>query len=134
MSRESLWERRARQWRERLDGKPQRAPPKRKPKAEPPPKSVDEGEARLNLPESLDLAAAPELLDNLRARRGKPTVVDASAVARVGAPCLQVLVSAVRTWAFDGVALSFVGWPPSIAETLELVGLGRELRVERSAQ
>ena len=54
----------------------------------------------LILSDVLDLNAA------LLALRGHPVVLDASAVQRLGGLCLQILLSARKTWAADGVNLS----------------------------
>lgn len=59
----------------------------------------------LILPDILDLKAAAPLKVELLARRGRDLVLDASGVQRLGGLCLQVLLSAGRTWAVDGVNL-----------------------------
>ncbi|MDO9608898.1 MAG: STAS domain-containing protein [Brevundimonas sp.] len=53
----------------------------------------------------LDMNAAEPLKAELLARRGQPVTVDASNVERLGGLCLQVLLSARKTWAADGVDL-----------------------------
>ena len=60
----------------------------------------------LILPDVLDLNAAELLKAELLALRGHPLTLDASAVERLGGLCLQVLLSARKTWAADGVNLS----------------------------
>ncbi|MFA4937729.1 STAS domain-containing protein [Brevundimonas sp.] len=60
----------------------------------------------LILPDVLDLNAAEPLKADLLALRGHPLTLDASAVERLGGLCLQVLLSARKTWAADGVNLS----------------------------
>ena len=59
----------------------------------------------LILPDILDLKAAAPLKAELMARRGRDLVLDASGVQRLGGLCLQVLLSAARTWDVDGVNL-----------------------------
>ncbi|MBI1867099.1 MAG: STAS domain-containing protein [Methylocystis sp.] len=73
----------------------------------------------LRLPDILDLRAASPLAANLLAIRGHQATIDASHVQRVGAQCVQVLLSARVTWAADSV--SFVLSNPSEA-FLEGVG------------
>jgi chemotaxis protein CheX len=90
--------------------------------------AVGEAKARetdhvLRLPAVLDLAAAAPLAEALSARRGQPATVDASGVESPATPCLQVLLSAIRTWASDGVPLEFVHCGPSFVETLRLLGV-----------
>ena len=71
----------------------------------------------------LDLPAATALAAALLDRRGRPTVVDAQLTQRPGAQCLQVLMSAIKTWADDGVPLAFVNWGPLLIEHLGLLGI-----------
>ena len=56
----------------------------------------------------LDLRAAEPLQVELLAARGQALTLDGSAVERLGGLCLQVLLSAIRTWRADGQALTFV--------------------------
>jgi len=77
----------------------------------------------LLLPEYLELSAATPLARALLERRGEPIVLDASSVQRVGAQCIQVLLSARRTWSADGVALSIVNCAPRMIEDLQLLGI-----------
>lgn len=61
--------------------------------------------ACLSLPAVLDLAQAETLKSALLPMRGRSIIVDASRVERLGGLCLQVLLSAEKTWAQDGHAL-----------------------------
>ena len=61
--------------------------------------------AMIQLPAILDLNAAGPLAHELGGMRGRGVQVDASAVRRLGAQCLQVLMSAQQTWANDGHVL-----------------------------
>ena len=81
----------------------------------------------LRLPASLDLPAARPLAAALLERRGQPVTIDASAVGQVGAQCIQVLLSAKRTWEADGVPLSIVDCAPRMIEDLKLIGIERTL-------
>jgi len=56
----------------------------------------------------LDLRAAEPLKGELLAARGQALTLDGSAVERLGGLCLQLLLSAIRTWRADGQALTFV--------------------------
>jgi chemotaxis protein CheX len=58
------------------------------------------------LPAVLDIRAAEPLKADLLAARGQALTVDASAVERLGGLCLQVLLSARKTWAADGQDLT----------------------------
>jgi chemotaxis protein CheX len=82
-----------------------------------------EPEGALRLPECLDLPAAKPLARALLERRGKPIVLDGSSVRQLGAQCVQVLLSARRTWSADGVALSIVNCAPRMIEDLRLLGI-----------
>lgn len=74
------------------------------------------------LQETLDLPAAMPLAAALLARRGGDVVIDASAAQRMGAQCLQVLLSARATWAEDGHAFRITGASPEFAEASALLG------------
>ncbi len=86
-----------------------------------------DAEGVLRLPVSLDLPAARPLAAALLERRGKPITIDASAVGQIGAQCVQVLLSAKRTWQVDGVSLSIVNCAARMIEDLKLIGIDRTL-------
>ena len=77
----------------------------------------------LRLPSCLDLPAARPLANSLIERRGRPIVIDASAVSQVGAQCIQVLLSAKRSWETDGVPLSIVNCSSRAIDDLRLLGI-----------
>ncbi|HYC73375.1 STAS domain-containing protein [Brevundimonas sp.] len=54
------------------------------------------------LPAVLDIQAVDALRTRLLGARGGPLTLDGSSVERLGGLCLQVLLSAQRTWAADG--------------------------------
>ncbi len=54
------------------------------------------------LPPVLGLTEAEPLAALLLSRRGTPLILDGSAVERLGAQCLQVLLAARQTWETDG--------------------------------
>lgn len=56
----------------------------------------------LQLEPVLDLGAAERLHGRLTDLRGRPLDIDASQVERLGGLCLQVLLSARKTWREDG--------------------------------
>ena len=76
----------------------------------------------LRLEPTLDLTAASALQTALLARRGRPLEVDASAVLRLGGLCLQVLLSAQKTWAEDASPFSLTQASPAFADALRLFG------------
>jgi chemotaxis protein CheX len=80
------------------------------------------GPAVLRLGELLDLNAATPLATELLALRGADVEVDASAVRRMGAQCLQVLLSARATWRDDGFAFSIAGASMEFMSVLDLLG------------
>ena len=65
--------------------------------------------AVLALPAVLDLRAAGSLKTDLLALRGRPVVLEAGAVERLGGLCLQILLAARNTWAADGHSLTVGG-------------------------
>ena len=74
------------------------------------------------LPAVLDLKAATPLAALLLARRGTPLVVDGSAVERLGAQCLQVLLAARKTWDADGQPFQLANPSTAFIEALALLG------------
>ena len=62
--------------------------------------------AEVSLQPILDLQAAEPLRAELMALRGRPLSLDASQVTRLGGLCLQVLMSARKIWAEDGLSLT----------------------------
>ncbi|MDQ0465541.1 chemotaxis protein CheX [Caulobacter ginsengisoli] len=75
------------------------------------------------LPETLDMRSAQSLRDQLAAARGAPATLDGSAVRRLGALGLQVLLSAERQWQADGQPLSLVDPSPDLRAGLKLLGI-----------
>jgi chemotaxis protein CheX len=78
--------------------------------------------SELALADILDLTEARPLAEALTELRGRPVEVDASRVERLGALCLQVLISARRTWVEDGAAFSIVRASPAFVEQSARLG------------
>ena len=81
------------------------------------------GNREISLIPILDLCAASPLLQELTAHRGENLVIDASQVERIGAQCVQVLLSAVNTWDADGNALSITNATSVFCETISELGV-----------
>ena len=77
----------------------------------------------LELALSLDLNAAGPLADAMHKRLGRDLTLDGSKVQRLGAPCLQVLLAAARSWAGEGVSLALENATPRMIEDLRLLGV-----------
>jgi chemotaxis protein CheX len=75
------------------------------------------------LPEILDLTAASPLASELLAQRGKNLTVDASRVQRVGAQCVQVLLSASATWRHDELSFEIAKSSTEFLDGIGLLGL-----------
>jgi chemotaxis protein CheX len=78
--------------------------------------------AVVGLPPILDVKAASQLRDEFCAAKGGPLDVDASKVQRLGGLCLQVLVSAQRSWAVDGKPFRVVDPSPDFLEGIRCFG------------
>jgi chemotaxis protein CheX len=106
---------------------PEEAPPPPElfapPVAAAPAAAPAQAEGTFPLPACLDLPAARPLVKALLERRGKPIALDGSSVHQLGAQCVQALLSARRTWAADGVALSLVNCAPRMIADLQLLGI-----------
>jgi chemotaxis protein CheX len=79
--------------------------------------------AGMTLASELDIKAAAPLAAGLIAARGADLVLDASQVERVGAQCLQVLLSAAATWGADGQELAIEAPSAAFAEAVRIAGL-----------
>lgn len=90
---------------------------------------------RLKLPENLDLSATVKLVELLSAKRGAALVINASEVIRVGAQCLQILLSAQRTWEADNLSFRIVEPSQPLVDCLSLVGISQsDLNIEVASQ
>jgi chemotaxis protein CheX len=85
--------------------------------------SSDPFSRTIRLPGSLHLPAAPSLAATLLSVRGHQVTLDASSVERVGAQCIQVLVSAQNLWAQDGLAFTVSNPSPAFLEALGTLGI-----------
>jgi chemotaxis protein CheX len=70
----------------------------------------------------LDLNAAEPLRQALVELRGQPLALDGSGVERLGGLCLQVLVSAYKTWTEDGQDFHIEDCSPELRQKLALFG------------
>lgn len=77
----------------------------------------------ITLPNELDIKATGPLAAELVAARGRDISLNASQVERIGAQCLQVLLSATATWQADGMELTVEEPSPAFAAALETAGL-----------
>ncbi len=82
--------------------------------------------ATLELAEALSLKAAAPLASSILAHRGSDLAIDASKVKRLGGQCLQVLLSAARTWSVDEMSLEYVNLSPEFIEALQGFGISPE--------
>jgi len=77
----------------------------------------------MTLPSELDIKAAGPLAAELLAARGKDLVLNAAQIERVGAQCLQVLLSAAATWSADGAEISIEEPSPAFSDAIAVAGL-----------
>ncbi|MEX3006999.1 STAS domain-containing protein [Hoeflea sp. TYP-13] len=78
---------------------------------------------QMQLPENLDLTAVTPLHKDLVSMRGSELVVDASAVERLGGQCVQLLLSASKSWAEDGVSFQIENASDSFLSAIALLGV-----------
>lgn len=79
--------------------------------------------AQVDLPPLMTSGYAAELIGNLQTMRGRPIALDASSVQKAGALCLQVLLSARKTWKADGQPFCMTGVSEEMASRWQLFGL-----------
>jgi chemotaxis protein CheX len=77
----------------------------------------------VHLPEILDLRAASPLATELLAARGQQLTIDGANVQKVGAQCIQVLLSAKATWLADGLYIAVSNPSETLLEALETLGI-----------
>jgi len=78
---------------------------------------------KLSLEKVLDLNEATALHGKLMALRGSDVAVDAASVERVGALCVQVLMSAAKTWEEEKLSFTFSKMSDALAKTMQLIGV-----------
>lgn len=71
----------------------------------------------------LDFRVASDLRAQLLSVRGGDVVVDGADVERIGGQCIQVLVSAARTWEADGFSFAISRASNEMRRALAHVGL-----------
>ncbi|MDB5551279.1 MAG: hypothetical protein JWL86_1263 [Rhizobium sp.] len=76
----------------------------------------------LSLEKVLDLNEASNLHGKLMSLRGSDLAIDASAVERVGALCIQVLMSAAKTWEEEKLSFTFSKMSDALTKTMQLIG------------
>lgn len=80
-------------------------------------------EKSLSLAPVLDLNEATALHRQLMGLKGSNLVIDASAVERVGALCVQVLMAGARTWEEDKRSFTFARVSDAFMKTMQLIGV-----------
>jgi anti-anti-sigma regulatory factor len=74
------------------------------------------------LPGRIDSSTLPAIVEALRERRGVGLDLDGSAVDRIGGQGLQLLISAMATWAQDGHRLRVVEPSAALLANTERLG------------
>ena len=77
----------------------------------------------MTLPSELDIKAAAPLAAEFIAARGADLSLNASQVERIGAQCIQVLLSAAATWNADGMELTLEEPSPAFSDAVRIAGL-----------
>lgn len=78
---------------------------------------------KLALAPVLDLNEASALHAKLLELRGNGVEIDASAVERVGALCVQVLMAAAKTWDEDKQPFTLTTMSDAFTKTTQLIGV-----------
>jgi chemotaxis protein CheX len=77
----------------------------------------------LKLPQTLDVAAVRAVREDLLARRGTATTMDASDIERIGALGVELLIAAQRQWQKDDSVLQLVGLSEAVTDAFTDLGL-----------
>ncbi len=87
--------------------------------------SKDSGKS-ISLAAVLDLNEATELHGKLMSLRGHDVTIDASAVQRAGAQCIQVLFAAAKCWKEDKKTFKLEKASDALTATMQLAGVDYE--------
>jgi len=85
-----------------------------------------EGSFRFVLAHNLDFSACSDLFSEFQGHVGSGVVVDASGVGHLGAPCVQVLLCAARSWLAQGAPFAVVNRSSAFVLGLERLGIGAD--------
>ncbi|MEZ2132258.1 MULTISPECIES: STAS domain-containing protein [unclassified Sinorhizobium] len=85
--------------------------------------AAKKGEKTLSLAAVLDLNEASALRGKLVSMRGSNLKIDASGVERMGTLCVQVLMSAAKTWDEDKLSFTFSKVSDAFQKTMQLIGV-----------
>lgn len=77
----------------------------------------------IELSKTLDLVSAPALLESFLQKKGHSVQIDADQVHRLGAQCLQILLSAKKTWESDDCSFIFENPSEEFTEAIALMGI-----------
>lgn len=80
--------------------------------------------ANFILPDVLDQRGAQNVSQQLIALVGQPLVIDASALRRLGAVGLEMLIATQRQWREDGANFHIQDWSPESLDMLMRLGSG----------
>ncbi|MEL6570645.1 MAG: STAS domain-containing protein [Pseudomonadota bacterium] len=84
------------------------------------------------LPDDPRANACGAFFDTLKSHRGKPIVIDASAVDRFDTLVAQVMVLGKRSWAADDLSFTLANPSETVTDALTRLGLADELLSERT--
>jgi anti-anti-sigma regulatory factor len=86
--------------------------------------------AQFQLPAKLNTAASEALFEAFQAHRGAALQVDAAQVTHLGTLCVQVLLSAQKTWDADQQELHISDCSNAFIADLDRLGIPKHLFVE----
>lgn len=80
----------------------------------------------LRLPSNLDIKSTSPLVEALLPLRGADLQIEASGVTHLGSQCLQLLLSAKKTWESEGFFCHITSPSEAFGEGLEHLGFPRD--------
>lgn len=81
----------------------------------------------LKLPESMDVARARAVANDLIQHRGDALTIDASEVTKISALAVEILLASAKQWQTDGHPFSITPSSPAFMTTLDDLGVLPEL-------
>lgn len=85
---------------------------------------------RVDLPEKLDTAGVPALIDMLRGQQGANLVLNAAELRQVGGLAVQAIIVAANDWQDAGHRLSLENVTDEVREQLRLLGTAPDVLTE----
>lgn len=80
----------------------------------------------VSLPKVLGLVEASSLLSMFIEKKSSHIIINAENVMRIGSQCMQILVSAKKSWEEEGFDFIFTNPSKEFLETMSIIGISHD--------